>query len=67
MNKKKGWWKWVLNRPPRKAVEPVVVVLRVHPATVEVQVPAIRLRVERARPVVAVGAAVVPGLPVAVA
>lgn len=57
----------VLNRASRKAVEPIVVVLRVHSAAVEVQVPAVRLRVETARPVVAVRATVVPRLAVSVA
>ena len=57
----------MLHRPARKAVEPVVVVLRVDPSRVEVQVPAVRLRVETARPVVAVRTTVVPRLAVAVA
>jgi hypothetical protein len=57
----------VLHRPASEAVEPVVVVLRVHSACVEVQVPAVRLRVETARPVVAVRATVVPRLAVSVA
>lgn len=57
----------MLHRPASEAVEPIVVVLRVHSARVEVQVPAVRLRVETARPVVAVRTAVVPRLAVAVA
>ena len=57
----------MLHCPARKAVEPVVVVLRVDPSRVEVQVPAVRLRVETARPVVAVRTTVVPRLAVAVA
>lgn len=37
----------MLNRPNREAVEPIVVVLRVDTATVEVQVPTIRSGVKR--------------------
>ena len=57
----------MLHRPAGEAVEPVVVVLRVDSSRVEVQVPAVRLRVETARPVVAVRTTVVPRLAVAVA
>ena len=57
----------MLHCPAGEPVEPVVVVLRVDPARVEVQVPAVRLRVETAAPVVAVRASVVPALAVAVA
>ena len=57
----------MLHCPASEAVEPIVVVLRVHSAAVEVQVPAVRLRVETARPVVAVRATVVPRLAIAVA
>ena len=57
----------VLNRASRKAVEPIVVVLRVDTTRVEIQFPAIRLRVKRGSPVVAVAATVVPRRAVAVA
>jgi hypothetical protein len=57
----------VLNRPNGEAVEPIVVVLGIHATTVEVQVPTIRGRVERRRPVVTVRAAVVPRRAIAVA
>lgn len=51
----------MLNRPTHEAVEPIVVVLRIDTATVEVQVATIRLRVERGRPVVTVRATIVAG------
>jgi hypothetical protein len=57
----------MLNRANREAVVPIVVVLRVDPATVEVQVPCVAGRVERGRPEVAVRAAIVPRRAVAVA
>ena len=57
----------MLHCPASEAVEPIVVVLRIHSTAVEVQVPAVRLRVERTRPVVAVRATVVPRLAIAVA
>ncbi len=57
----------MVHCPAGEAVEAIVVVLRVHSARVEVQVPAVGLRVERTGPVVAVRASVVPRLPVAVA
>ena len=57
----------MLNRAHGEAVEPIVVVLRIDTATVKVQVPAIRLRVERARPVVTVRPAIVPRRTIAVA
>jgi len=57
----------VLNRPTHEAVEPVVVVLRIDTAAVEVQVPTVRCGVERGRPVVPVAASVVPRRAVAVA
>ena len=57
----------MLHCPAGEAVEPIVVVLWVHTDRVEVQVPAVRLRVERTRPVVAVRATVVPRLAIAVA
>ena len=57
----------MLNRTHREAVVPVVVVLRVDTATVEVQVPSVDCRVERCRPLVAIAAAVVPRRAIAVA
>ena len=57
----------MLHRPDRKTVVPIVVVLRIHSTTVEVQVPSVASRVERGRPVVAIGSAVVPRRPIAVA
>ena len=57
----------MLHRPASEAVVTVVVVLRVDSARVEVQVPAVRLRVETAIPVVAVRTAVVPRLAITVA
>ena len=57
----------MLHRPASEAVVSVVVVLRVDSARVEVQVPAVRLRVETARPVVAVRTTVVPRLAITVA
>ena len=57
----------MLHSPASEAVEPIVVVLWVYSARVEVQVPAVRLRVETARPVVAVRTTVVPRLAVTVA
>ena len=57
----------MLNRAHREAVVPVVVVLRIHPTTVEVQVPSVGCGVERSRPVVAIAATVVPRRAIAVA
>ena len=57
----------MLHCPASEAVEPIVVVLRIDSAAVEVQVPAARLRVERTRPVVAERATAVPRLATAVA
>ena len=57
----------MLHRPDCKTVVPIVVVLRVDSSTVEVQVPSVAGRVERGRPVVAIGSAVVPRRPIAVA
>ena len=57
----------MLHRPDGEAVVPIVVVLRVHSTTVEVQVPSVAGRVERRRPVVAIATAVVPRRPIAVA
>lgn len=57
----------MLHRPDCKTVEPIVVVLRVDSSTVEVQVPSVAGRVERRRPVVAIGTTVVPRTPIAVA
>ena len=57
----------MLNRAHGEPVVPIVVVLRIHATTVEVQVPSIAGRVERRRPVVAVGAAIVPTRTIAVA
>ena len=50
-----------------KAVEPVIVVLRIDTSRIEVQIPAVSLGVERATPVVTVPACVVPRRTVAVA
>ena len=57
----------MLHRPDRKTVVPIVVVLRIDAATVEVHVPSVAGRVERGRPVVAIATAVVPRRPIAVA
>ena len=57
----------MLNRAHREAVVPIVVVLRIDPSTVEVQVPGVAGRVERRRPVVAVRPSVVPRAAIAVA
>ena len=57
----------MLHRPDSETVVPIVVVLRVDSTTVEVQVPSVAGRVERGRPVVAIGTAVVPRRPIAVA
>ena len=57
----------MLHRPDREPVEPIVVVGWIDPSTIEVQVVAVRLRVERRAPVVAVGASVVQARTVAVA
>ena len=57
----------MLHRPDGEAVVPIVVVLRIHSITVEVQVPSVAGRVERRRPVVAIGSAVVPRTAIAVA
>ena len=57
----------MLNRPNRKPIVPVVVVLWVDSTTVEVQVASITSRVERSRPVVTVGATIVPRTTIAVA
>lgn len=57
----------MLNRTHREPVVPIVVVLRIHSTTVEVQVPSVAGRVERGRPVVAIGSAVVPRRTIAVA
>ena len=50
----------MLHRPDSEAVVPIVVVLRIDSTTVEVQVPSVASRVERGRPVVAIGTTVVP-------
>ena len=57
----------MLHRPDGEAVVPTAVVLRVDSSTVEVQVPSVASRVERSRPVVAIGTTVVPRRPIAVA
>ena len=57
----------MLHRPDTKAVEAIVVVGGIDSSAIEVQVVAVRLRVERRTPVVAVGAPVVETRPVAVA
>ena len=57
----------MLHRPDGKTVVPIVVVLWIDSSTVEVQVPRVAGRVERGRPVVAIGSAVVPRRPIAVA
>ena len=49
----------MLNRANRATVTPVVVVLRVHVRTIEVQVVGVRGRVVGTRPIVAVRAAIV--------
>ena len=48
----------MLNSPHRKTVAPIVVVLRIHRRTIEVQVVGVRTAVERCRPVVAVRPAI---------
>ena len=57
----------MLHRAHRETVVPIVVVLRIDSTTVEVQVPSVAGRVERSRPVVAVGTTVVPRRPSSVA
>ena len=57
----------MLHRPQSKTVVPIVVVLRIDSATVEVQVPCVAGRVPSGRPVVAVGPSVVPRATIAVA
>ena len=57
----------VLHRPDREAVEPIVVVGWIDSRRIEVQVVAVRLRVERRAPVVPVRASVVEPRTVAVA
>lgn len=57
----------MLHRPDRETVVPIVVVLRVYPSTVEVQVPSVAGTVPRRRPVVPVRTAIVAGSPIAVA
>ena len=57
----------MLHRPDGKAVEAIVVVGWIDPSTIEVQIVAVRLRVERRAPVVAVRAVIVETRPVAVA
>ena len=57
----------LLHRPDGKAVEAIDVVGWTDPSTIEVQIVAVRLRVERRAPVVAVCAVIVETRPVAVA
>ena len=57
----------MLHRPDSEAVVPIVVVLRVNPTTVEVQVARVAGRVERRRPVVAIATTVIPRRPSSVA
>ena len=57
----------MLHRPDRETVVPIVVVLRIDSATVEVQVPSVTGTVPRRRPIVAVRAAIVAGRAIAVA
>ena len=57
----------MLHRPDSETVVPIVVVLRIDTATVEVQVPSVTGTVPRRRPVVAVRAAIVAGRAIAVA
>lgn len=56
-----------LHRPDRKTVVPIVVVLRVHSTTVEVQAPSVAGRAERRRPEAAIGTTAVPRRPTAAA
>ena len=57
----------MLNRANSEAVETVVVVLRIHTPRIEVQVATVRGGIERRRPVVAVGATIVPRRAITVA
>ena len=57
----------MLNRAHGEPVVPIVVVLRIHTTTVEVQVVCVAGRIERRRPVVTVGTAIVPTRTIAVA
>lgn len=57
----------MLHRPDSETVVPIVVVLRIDSARVEVQVPSVAGTVPRRRPVVAVRAAIVAGRTIAVA
>ena len=57
----------VLHRPDREAVEPIVVVGWIDSRRIEVQIVAVRLRVERRAPVGPVRASVVEPRTVAVA
>ena len=57
----------MLNNPNRETVEPIVVVLRIDARSIEVQVVPVRGRLERARPVVAVGATIVTRRSISVA
>ena len=57
----------MLHRPDSETVVPIVVVLRIDSATVEVQVPSVAGTVPRRAPVVAVRAAIVAGRAIAVA
>ena len=57
----------MLHRPDSETVVPIVVVLRIDSATVEVQVPSVAGTVPRRRPVVAVRAAIVARGTIAVA
>ena len=57
----------VLHRPDRESVEPIVVVGWIDSRRIEVQIVAVRLRVERRAPVVPVRASVVEPRTVAVA
>ena len=56
----------MLHRPDRETVVPIVVVLRIDSATVEVQVPSVTGTIPCRRPVVAVRTAIVAGSPIAV-
>ena len=62
-----GAWGRVLNSPNRVTVVPIVVVLRIHRRTIEVQVVRVGGGDPRRRPVVAVRAAIVQRRAVAVA
>ena len=57
----------MLHRPQSETVVPIVVVLRIDTATVEVQVPSVTGAVPRRRPVVAVRPSIVPRAAIAVA